>query len=393
MVRRPKNGSPGPRKTHSPGNTGRRQFAAFLLILLLAMPAVLSAEIRSSVTLDLFGSALFNPDPANFQSVVLAAGTGDLKFNSTGNSNVRAYLDIKADLGYNFLLSIDKAYIRTRFDNFRFMMGKTRLSWGEGLVFNAADVVMGSSDLNINLTADEFRSNTTWLGEVYIPLGRYSYIEGVVLPPTIDILTYNPADPSTLPGIGETGAGTRLGFQIDSLGDLSVETGYFYKGSEDLHQAYISLQGGSGVNWFLGASTGLNTSESFTLQNLGNDLLISAGYYGVGNLGEQSTLSIRSELLVKGGGSFADKDPLNDYGLYSFVDLSLSAGSYINTYIRGLFSPIEKSAMVSAGASFPIYQGFSFYTDLSVQMGEPGDTFAYASLGGYTLFTGVKFIY
>jgi hypothetical protein len=382
-------------KRRPTGGMGLRS-AALIIILLYLLPTFISAETQTSVVLDLTYTALINPDPDNLDLALLPVGLGEIKINSTGNRNVRAYLEISADLGVSYLLTIDRAYLRTRFENMRLTLGKTRLSWGEGLVFNAADVLLGSSDLNVNLSAEEYRNQSEWLSALYFPLGRFAFLEAVAMPEMIDPETYNPADPTTLPELSDSGAGLRLGFELDRLFDTAVETGYFYSGNRDDHSAYLSLQGGAGINWHASASLALPTATILEIPG-GSDildgLLISGGFYGLPNIGQRLSLSLRAEALYKPGAEFTAQGAPADYGIYGYGEVSLGIDQLVNAYVRSIISPVDLSALVYGGASFSLYQGFTVYGDLSAQIGETTDVFPNRELGGYTLRLGIRFIY
>ncbi len=388
------------KRSLGPSGFWGRVMLVILMTLLLA--PVLSGETRTAVVLDLYYTMLINPDPENFDSALLPAGLGEIRIDSVGNRNVRAYLDISADLGYSYALSIDRAYLRSRFENFRFTIGKTRLSWGEGLVFNAADVLMGSSDLNINLGAQEYRSESSWLSAVYFPLGRFAFLEAVVMPAMIDAAVFNPADPASFPDIEDSGAGVRLGFEIDKLFDTAVETGYFYSGNRANHSAYLSLQGGAGINWHVSSSLAL-PQDSISLSSfpeglpegseLIDGLLFSGGFYGLPNVGRQVSMNLRFEGLFKPSGVMAEEAGERDYGLFAFAELGLGFGQIVTSYVRSIISPVDLSALVYGGASFAVFQGFSAYLDVIGRIGEAGDVFPHFGLGGYSIRSGVRFVY
>jgi hypothetical protein len=369
-----------------------------LIAAMLLLPVLVGAETLTSVVLDLGNIILINPDPDGPEAKLVPAGLGTIKINSVGNQNVRAYLQLSADLGISYALAVDRAYLRTRFETMRLTLGKTRLSWGEGLVFNAADVLMGSADTNVNFSAEEYRSESAWLAAAYLPLGRFSFIEAVVMPPQIVINPLDPAsmDPSAFPPLSDSGAGLRVGFQLESLGDMAIETGYYYAGERDDHSAYLSLQGGAGINFHLSASMGLPTGvilDGPDGDDLLDGLLVSGGLYGLPDIGRRFSLSLRSELLYRPGAPFQAEADRKDYGLFAFAEASLGIDQLATVYLRSILSPVDASALIYAGTSFALYQGFSLYADLSAQAGEASDVFPNRELGGYALRTGVRFVY
>lgn len=362
-----------------------------------------AAETGTSVELDLYNGILMNPEPDNIELRYLAGGSGKIRLEARGNRNVRGELSIAADLGLTYTLTIDTAYIRTRLGPLRLTAGKTRISWGEGTVFNAADVIMGSTDLNVDLTSTEFRSETDWLSALYLPLGRFSFIEAVVLPPMPDTQAYQDymsgliSDP--FPPISDTGLGVRSSFTFERFLGIKLETGYFYTGSADSHTGYLSLQGGTGLNWHLSSSLEM-TGDSF---GSGADaffqgLKASGGLYSLNDVSSRVSMNVRMEALYDYSGEFIEvenPDPANppEYGIYGYFDFSLGIDSNLNVYLRSIVSPADGSALVILGNTFNIYQGFTFYTNVSGSFGETNDTYANRRLGGYGLVTGIRYIY
>ena len=113
----------------------RGGFAALLILTALALvPGSLDAEVASSVTITGYTSLL----RFDGEFSVRAAAESELSLQSKGNKNVKGELEIKSGLSGNYLfLDVPRAYMKVRFPWFRFTLGKTRLSWGDGFVFNA----------------------------------------------------------------------------------------------------------------------------------------------------------------------------------------------------------------------------------------------------------------
>ncbi|HKK49289.1 MAG TPA: hypothetical protein VJ932_09340, partial [Alkalispirochaeta sp.] len=85
------------------------------------------------------------------------------------------------------------------------------------------------------------REETLWMVAAYLPMGRFSFVEPVVLFPMATVP--RPAS--------EIGAGGRIQGQI---AEIKSEVGYLYRGSTDDHRPYVSLQGNVIVDWYAGAS-------------------------------------------------------------------------------------------------------------------------------------------
>ena len=271
------------------------------ILLMLLLPMTVSAEIRSSVRLDLGNSLGINPDPNALDARYGVGGTGKLTFESTANRDVKGQLSLLATVSPEIQsITLDRAYIITRFDILRLTIGKTRVSWGEGRVFNAADLVMGASDLAVNLTGGEVRSQTVWMTTLKLSLDRFAFLEAVVLPP--------------LPNLQGVALGARFLTEFDGLA-LKLEGGYFYRGNEARHQAYFSLHGGEGLNWHLSSSLGMDEeSVSGTVEDFFGGLQASAGLYFLENIGQEGEdlgFGMRAELLFDYGRGFSEQNPGN----------------------------------------------------------------------------------
>jgi hypothetical protein len=117
-------------------------------------------------------------------------GIASIIINQKGNRNVKSQIKLSAVMpdptGTNpVYFDISRAYVKFRFPKIRTVIGKAPFSWGEGLVFNAGDVIFGSSALNTNLMQSEFLDTATWLTTLYYPLGNFSYLEAIAISPDI----------------------------------------------------------------------------------------------------------------------------------------------------------------------------------------------------------------
>lgn len=160
---------------------------------------------------------------------------------------------------------ISRAYLRARLPHLRLTMGKSALSWGDGFLFNAADVPSRRFDQS-GLSPG---FDSLWLTSLYVPFGGFDFVEVVVLP--------------TLDG-SDFGGGARLYL---GRGALKTEAGYVYK--ERLHCPYVSLQGHLGLDWWLSSS--LDISDSI------DEMRISGGIVHSMHLMGGRTLSMRVEAL------------------------------------------------------------------------------------------------
>ena len=362
-------------------------FLVLFLVLFIALPVTVLADIKSRVILDLGNVLAINPGPHTPETRYLVNGTGKFLLEATGSRDVKAQLGLLATLGSaGTNITIDRAYVLVRFDKLRLTVGKTRVGWGEGAAFNAADLVMGSTDVTINLSSSELRDETLWLAGLYLSLDRFTFLEALFLPPLPDPINDRVA------------FGARFLTEVDDL-NLKLEGGYFYRAKEDLHQIYVSFQGGQGLNWHLSSSLGMNT-ESFqgTADDFFKNLQISGGLYFLESIDRVLRLGMRAEVIFQYGKNFTEQNDIllslpATYGVYGYLETSLSIEQSTNFFLRSIISPVDVSAILIIGGNFTIYQGLSFYSDASVQFGDQNDTFANNRLGGYTLGLGLRFVY
>ena len=106
-----------------------------LIIGLLGFP--IGAAATPVVDLQLFHllSQYHNGTDVETLYGVRSAVSVSLKSPNEGN--------VRGDVAFTFsypgdMVFIDRAYLRARFPNFRLTAGKTRVSWGDGVLFNAA---------------------------------------------------------------------------------------------------------------------------------------------------------------------------------------------------------------------------------------------------------------
>ncbi len=387
---------------------GRNVFILFCILAGLIIPSALSAEIQSSVRIDLKNSLALNPDsdpaPEDPAAVYGINGSGRFTLDARGNRNVKGHLSLLANVSTirpeSSEIILDKMYLGIRFDSLRLTIGKTIISWGEGFVFNSGDLLADSGDLNVNFSAEELRDNSAWLGSIYIPIDRFSFLEALILPPMPFV---DPAPLTDLPSFG--------GRFLTEFADISLklEGGYLFKGMDDLHQVYVSLQGGEGLNWFLNSSISLSEEHvGGSAEDFFTGLQASGGLFFFENFipedgGSEFGFGMRAELLVDlahpfsvnadAGGMSGVSGAVSPLGIYGYAETSFTVDRIFTASLRSIVSPIDLSAIIIAQGSFNLYQGFTLYFTLNAQIGEDGDTFANHRLGGYGAEVGVGFIF
>ena len=372
-----------------------RILAAGLLLLLAAAAGWTESEVTVELT-NLAGIAR----SGDYSVGATGSSEAKISYRSRDNRDVKAQVTLDAAVAETAMMDVSRAFIKTRFPGFRLTIGKTRLAWGDGFMFNAGDVIFDSVSTSVDLTGDELRTAGKWLASAYVPLGRFSYAEAVVLPPQFDPLTYTidsriaeqtGSSPPELPGGEETSGGMRLVFKPAGI---KLETGYLYSGKTSEHRPYINLQGNLLVDWNISASTALGNDPA---EEGRDNLAVSFGLFRLFKTGYSSTLNVRLEGLLRPWGSW--EVSAGDYGLYLYPELSFSPDDRRTVFYRAVVSPVDVSAIHIVGASWNIYQGFKLLFYAGAATGEDGDTFSWndsyetSALPGYFLSAGCSFAF
>lgn len=381
--------------------------AAALLILaavtLLLSPAVLKAEVASSVTITGYTSVLYSGDSED-PVTVAAVLKSSLNLNSVGNKNVKGYFQLDSLIADSFGIDVPRAYLKVRFPWFRLTLGKTRVSWGDGFVFNAGDVVFDSMGvISGGLSAETLRDETAWLGAMYLPVGAFSFLEAVIFPHPLpdpegtfsDDLSFL----SNTVSFHELSGGARGAFKF---GSTTLETGYFASGREAEHRPYISLHGHLLVDWNLSVSMVI---PMFNPQGQQWDewLALSAGLFHFVNLGGSRSLSFRLEAAIRPGSLWQEATgtaalPASDpdapmYGIYLFPEIAFSPSDTLSLQLRILVSPVDLSALAMTGVTWNVYQGLDVFSYLSLMVGDADDLYNLDSPRSVSWTTGLEFVF
>jgi len=368
---------------------------ALLLAGLLLAARPLAAELKPSVQLTTLGTLTRCEGEASFLGLAKAS----LNLASEGNPNVKGFLQLDSRIGNGVSLSVPRAWVRVRFPLFRVTAGKTRVSWGDGFLFNAGDVIFGSMDVTeVDLSSAVLRDLSDWLLALYLPLDSFSFIEGVVLPyggrPAG--LTTEAEDLLEPVDLAKVSAGARAGAK---LGPLTAEAGYLYHGLEGSHRPYLSLHGLLLVNWNLSASLDLPV-EAVAWGELYRYASLSAGAFHLASLSGGGTLVLRLEAGLRGDGSW--KEPKGGaqgfgsgetYGLFLFPELVYAPVDNLSWQLRALVSPLDLSAVLLAGVDWQVYQGLTVRSQLSAMLGDSNDLFSWERDYGLAWTLGLEFIY
>lgn len=379
--------------------------AAALALLLGSLP--LAAESRTSVKVSSYAAGYSN---GNDGLDLTGLATARLSIKSTGSRDVKGEFSLDSstasmEAGGLPLLDIYRAFVQTDFPALRLTLGKARLSWGDGIYFNAGDRLYGSTSLTAGLSSSVFRDEARWLAAVYLPFGMFSFVEALALPP--DFVLEAAADPEYY-DITHTDAGLRI---VTEAVNTKFEAGYLYNycdsdgdGSDDqgFHEPYVSLQGYLLLDWHLSAAARIDPSdpeESFR-ENLEITAGVAHSFYPQG----APTIGLRLEGLIRPGQgweatSYASAaaaqaalatDP--GYGLFLYPEISVSGGSAA-LIVNGLYSPVDNSGMASLLGQWKIYQGLTLLGAFSFQAGGEDDLFGWDRRGGRSLTLGAEYVF
>lgn len=368
---------------------GRRFFrtTAIGLLLVLGIPFCLWAEGTLSMEYSLFDSLYRTKVDDAYQLKENLAGSALLSYASVGNANVRSETSLRISFpelslpvgGVTLqmpLIGLEDAYIKARFPSFRLTAGKTRLSWGDGVLFNSGDLIFESLDTAVDLSASELRNTTTWLFSLLYPIDAFSFAEVVYLP--------------SFGSLEDIGAGGRLYL---TSGSMKYEAGYLFKGEADSHSGYLSLQGNLGFDWYLATSS----SYVDTLSDLSGQWNISAGLFFLIPIDRARTLSVRFESLVRPFGEYEEGTTGEPYWLYLYPELSLKASDSLSVSLRAIISPVDASASISTAFDWNVLQGFSLTGYLLAGLGDGNDTFSFSpsdgEIHGLAAAIGVRYLY
>jgi hypothetical protein len=404
----------------------RAGVAALLAAVLFAAAApAAQAESRQIITIDAIHSLTrLGEDDWS------AAGLGlvEVDLQSTGNRQARGQLRVTAEASADGSTDarIDRAFVKVRLPFlqerwFHITAGRARLSWGDGAYFNAADTLYGRVGESVSLVETTLRDEASWLLAGFFPLGRFSFVEPVVLVPGVDLLSEAPEPP----GIENSAAGFRIQGKV---GQIKAEASYLYDGGGagggvngsgpgtepggaagsdggtapgDLHRPAVSFQGNLGVDWYLSASTAIPGPYSEAPSDYQREqAALSVGLLHIASYPGGETLSLRLEGLLMpwqrwsipeaGAAGLQDGEA---YALALFPEAIWSPRSSLSIYLRSLISPIDLSAQITPGVRWNAVEGVTFYGFANILAGEAADVYGIGQPGGFSFVTGLQFVY
>jgi len=368
-----------------------------------ALPVFAETELRSN--LEFYNSAYRGRDNNWYYR---GSGMADIRFASAGNTKMRAEAAVEfypADLsgGSSVVsvpaLNLKRFWIKANFPSWRLTAGKTKLAWGNGYVFNSGDILFGSLTPYIDFTQSTIRDDTAWLTAFNIPTGRFSYIEAVVLPPSI-LLHGGELEVQT---IDRTSGGLRF---FTRAGGWQLEAGYLYKGDSKVgadllgHRPYVSLHGHAGVDVYAGASLAAGMDEDAALnrdswEEIRKTVNFSLGAFHQIQTGYDSTLTMRLEALVMPWQNWGPRDyqdvmdgDAGYYGIMLYPEISWMLRSTWFARFQSVISPVDASAQMTTTFGWYVFQGFTLLGIVVVNAGDEQSLFAWDRSGAWPLYPG-----
>lgn len=336
-----------------------------------------------------------------------AMGKGNIDIKSSGSKNVKSLLSLEVYstvAGAN--IDVKKAWVKFRYPQFRGMVGKNRVTWGEGVVYNAGDVIFddfvitnpltGGTGEDLDLTADELKSANRIMATLTLPLGRFTFIEGIYMPYNFSLNYIKAFANPTGEGSAETLQNESKGLELQShsfggrfvtrAGGVKIESGYIYNGFDKLHKPYVSFNGTLLVDYHLSASVNIN-HDNTDFDSWKKSFKISTGDFYLFELEDDKTLTLRLESMVKPFGYWevsTNKDEQKDYGLMLYPEVAYVPNDELSLFFRTIVSPIDLSAKTTLGVNWKTYQGFSIGTFVAANLGEEGDVYSWKGDGSLT---------
>lgn len=380
--------------------------AAFILTLVILFNAAPfgSLAAKNSISTELSASGFLSKGQDDDTWSLAALQKGRLNFRGS-SQDVRARFSLDFTATESMVspssvdLSIYLAFARMNFEHFRLTLGKSKTVWGNGVYFNAGDLLHGSVDLAAGLTDSVIRDQSAWQAGFWLPLDDFSYFETIAALPLAE-----PFNPQKNLDLEQTDLGLRW---AGDWQDLSLEIGYLFSGVNLAHTPYLALQGyipiaDSGFDWYLSAADTISQDTENIEQYAKDNFRITVGLFFSHNFESGDTLALRLEALIKAFGEWeAQKtiDPITaltepDYGLYLYPELSWSPSSNFALLFNGVFSVIDLSASLAVTSRFKLFKNLTMINGAAVRIGEEDDTYAWKKAGGLSIIlVGIDYIF
>jgi len=307
---------------------------------------------------------------------------------NTKNKNVKSLIQLDSKIANDVTFDVPRAYIKVRFPYFRLTIGKTRTSWGEGVFFNAGDVIFGGMSIVTDMAAETLKDKTDWFIIPYIPIGQFSFLEFVAIP----YINYISDNDNYSTNIDNGSFGGRL---VTKPFGITLESGYLFNGYEDLHKPYMSLQGHLLLDWYISGSLSILNGSNF--KNYFDNSSISFGLNHILSIPYDKILSLRLESGINPSGKWKENnlnnENISDYGIYLYNEVLYSPSEALSFQLRNIISPVDISVILLFGFDWNIYQGLNISGFISTMLGDNNDTFSLQKDGAISLSTRLLFKY
>ncbi|NBB90508.1 MAG: hypothetical protein GVY23_04790 [Spirochaetes bacterium] len=401
------------------------------VLLALAPPPAVLAEVNQRITVEATHAVTRGEDD---EALAVGTGLAELDMRSAGSRYVRGRLQLRARIQNTDPvadLEVPRAFVKARFplteeSYFHLTAGRARLTWGDGAFYNAGDTLFGALGDNPDFTAETIRDETGWLAAAFVPLGRFAFVEPVVLVPL-------PEGRIGSAGIGNAGAGgateapdpsaahdTSAGARIQGkLGEIKSEASYLFRGTESYHQPAVSLQGNLGIDWYAGATTRIPGPDSRlrwdgAAEAAREEAAASFGLLHIEEGTSRQSLTLRIEGLVRPWKEWSEIDArfahaaaegesagpaaatamnAGPYGLELFGEVVWQPAQTLQFYLRQVASPIDASGLFVPGAAWMPHDGLTLSLFAALQAGEVSDVYGWERAGGSTLATSIRYVY
>jgi len=348
----------------------------FLTILFLASWVGADTKLITQVE----GYAVLATSSTQDPSLV-CFGLGKLDLRSQGAENTRGQLTLNISYSEGIFLDISRAYVKYSLPEVRWTLGKTLASWGEGMVFNAGDLLFPDFDPSGTLSAESVKDKSLWLAGLNVPLGDLSFFEILGGAPGINLLT-----PGPLPPWFEGALGGRGYFDMEVL---ALQLGYLYSGEGKEHRSFLGFNTAWDTFNFYGNAASSLPSNLFVhpspTQVLLDSFSFSLGFFQSLTTGWERRFSYRFEAQGK---SSALVSSANIYG-----ELSLELEDTQNLTLRMVYHQEDQSAVGTLLYTWQLDKGFWILVIPSIQLGEPGDKYSWNKVGGMNLTAGFRFVF
>lgn len=286
-------------------------------------------------------------------------------------------------------LDVYRAYVKFRFEYARFTLGKSTFSWGEGVYFNAGDLLFLDPLKSTNVATNDanIRDNARWLSSLGIPIGLYGMYEAVAVAPPYSFMNLftqmktpqtdpkQAAQAEPPPSVADTSVGNRFLFKV--LG-IQTQIGYLFTGQGLYHRPYVSLQGNflDAVDYYVSSSVSIR-QKNFNSEQVKGSWLLDVGFYYPIKITNNSMINLRLEnQFIPLGVWKKESDPIDvKYGHQLFFDASYRIDQWTIT-LRNILSSIDVSDRLVFLVNWNVYQGLSLIFSVDSNIGGKNSLFS-----------------